>query len=88
MFIKENGDFKVGDFGLSKSCLERSMNILTVTGTHIYMSYKLMEVAMLGNSTGIRHNVYKSDVMSLAITIINMARLEESGGLNIPNSYE
>ncbi len=53
IFIKENGDFKVGDFGLAKSCLERSTSILPVTGTHIYMSYKLMEAAMLGNPTGI-----------------------------------
>jgi hypothetical protein len=41
-----------------------------------------MEAKMMGKFNCL-HDHHKSDVVSLALTVLNMARLEESGGLNL-----
>jgi hypothetical protein len=48
------------------------------------MSFKLF-VAHMGQ-TNTDHDVFKSDVMSLALTVLFMARLKEEAGFNNPET--
>ena len=80
LFLAPNGEVKIGDFGMSKwdgARLEQH----TCTGTLPYLSPLLREalVATLARSISSRqvkvsHNVYKSDVYSLGVCMLALAR--------------
>jgi len=87
IFLTQLGDFKIGDFGASKDFSSAGTETATLAGTKCYFSYELkkafMEIEMTGE-TKARLNWYKSDVISLALIILNMLRLVELPPLNIP----
>jgi serine/threonine-protein kinase len=76
VFIMENGDFKIGDFGEAQfgaSSVEHG----EIAGTAYYLSPK--KYYAMTNKTGdstVTDNPYKSDVFSLGVTLLQMAILE------------
>ena len=66
--------YKLGDFGLSRKLLE-GLQRATVLGTTTYMS-PLLRQARENRARTVDHNPFKSDVYSLGLTILAMARLE------------
>lgn len=63
---------KVGDLGSSKAVFSREQ--LTTTGTPLYLS-PLLRNALISNMRAVQHNAYKSDVYSLGLTFLHMAKL-------------
>lgn len=78
LFLTSDGHIKLGDFGSSSfSPLDTST---TIQGTPLYLSPKLRSAykRMLDTPDLIttRHNVFKSDVFSLGVTMMHLVRLE------------
>ena len=73
IFLDANKAPKVGDLGSSKHVSYVYQH--TMTGTPLYLS-PLLRQAMLTNQREIQHNVYKSDVYSLGLTLLHMITLE------------
>ena len=72
IFIENNyKTFKIGDLGSSRVA---TGNDFTVTGTDSYLSPKVRQgfIDSNGNPTRINHDLYKSDVYSLGITLLYM----------------
>jgi serine/threonine protein kinase len=63
---------KVGDLGSSKAVFHREQH--TTTGTPLYLS-PLLRNALTSNMRAVQHNAYKSDVYSLGLTFLHMAKL-------------
>ena len=63
-----------------------------IKGTPVFLSYNIRsawKVARLsGHAPGFKHDPEKSDVMSLAITIIDMCLLRIVKGLNDLDAYK
>ena len=83
IFLTSQGHIKLGDFGCSRfTPLDLS---ITIQGTPLYLSPKLRNAyaKMLAEPMLVmtRHNVYKSDVFSLGITMMQLAVLEAPHGL-------
>ena len=77
-----DGDFKFCDFGVAKKATETS-TWRTITGTPPYLSYLLYSSWKKNgaiNDTSI--NWFLQDEVSLALMVLNMARLSEVGNLN------
>ena len=77
---------KVTDFGSSK----QKVNIedqQTVAGTPFFLSPKL-KTGLLERHSRVEHNAYKSDVYSLGLTCLTMAKLEPPIGLSTLKGLE
>ena len=77
VFLSGN-TLKIGDFG-SSALIGSGISSYTTAGTPLYLSPLLKEALIVGNPK-VRHNVYKSDVYSLGMTLLAMATLEEPPG--------
>lgn len=69
---------KIGDFG-SSALIGSGVSSYTTAGTPLFLSPLLKEALLAGNPR-VQHNVYKSDVYSLGMTLLAMAALEEPPG--------
>ena len=75
--------YKIADFGEAKqiSKINQNQQINTLRGTELYMS-PLLYNGLRTNQIDIKHNLFKSDVYSLGLSILYAATL------NIDNIYE
>lgn len=90
IFLTADGHVKLGDFGASRfTVMDES---ITIQGTPLYLSPKLRNAyaKMMAEPelVTVRHNVYKSDVFSLGITMLHLAGLEAPQGLGGLKSLE
>ncbi|CAD8095534.1 unnamed protein product [Paramecium sonneborni] len=88
LYDKENEKIiaRIADFGVSKA-LEHFKNNFknTLVGTPLYLSPKLWEAYINGQYNDVKHNLEKSDVFSLGITLIQTYLLlqdQDIAGLN------
>ena len=58
MFVSENGDYKLGDFGVART-MERSVGVMSTKGTVIYMAPEIL-----------RNEVYGADVDIYSLGIV------------------
>ena len=72
-FFISRGHYKLGDFGSAKSLHEAAA--LTVTGTPLFLSPQLRQ-ALLRGCSHVEHDVFRSDVYSLGVVLLCMAKLE------------
>jgi serine/threonine protein kinase len=72
-----NGQVKIGDWGSSK-LIQNPFN--TLTGTPVFLS-PLQKQALLSHNSSLQHDVYKSDVYSLGLTLLVIAFTEVPVGL-------
>ena len=72
IFLTHHKVPKVGDLGSSKAVFRREQH--TTTGTPLYLS-PLLRNALTSNMRAVQHNAYKSDVYSLGLTLLHMAKL-------------
>ena len=72
-----NGQVKIGDWGSSK-CIQNPFN--TLTGTPVFLS-PLQKQALFSHNSSLQHDVYKSDVYSLGLTLLVIAFTEVPVGL-------
>ena len=79
--IFKNNIYKIADFGEAKQIKKLTNNLQTLKGTEIYMSPLLFN-GLRTNQIDIKHNLFKSDVYSLGLSILYAATL------NIDNIYE
>ena len=82
------GDFCTIDFGVSKEISQNATTeSATITGTPMYLSYELEEARAKGLDVREMRSInwFKSDVMSLAISVIFMALLRADLRLNDPD---
>lgn len=73
IFLSQQGQVKIGDFGSAKWQAEL-MDFTTLRGTPMYLSPKL-RLAMSRGETLVSHNVYKSDVYSLGLTMVALMKM-------------
>ena len=73
IFLSLQGLGKIGDFGSAKWQAEL-MDFTTLRGTPMYLSPKL-RLAMSKGETMVSHNVYKSDVYSLGLTMVALMKM-------------
>ena len=67
--------YKLADFGEAKEIVRRKRNQTdTLRGTELYMS-PILFYALQNNQFDIKHNVYKSDVYSLGLSMVYAASL-------------
>ena len=85
IFMDDQNDYKIGDFGVSKAEILDSSSHKTLVGTPIYFSplcaKAFLNYEIFGNST-VQHDMYKSDVFSLGLTFLRMATLQSIRGIN------
>ena len=90
MLVVDYGDPALADFGESEICMNKRNS--TIKGTPSYMSYSIRSALKVRNSTGNKpsdwsHDVEKSDVMSLGLTVIAIMLLRSPGCLNHEETY-
>lgn len=73
IFLTTEGQVKVGDFGSSRFMAISHMQA-TLAGSPLYLS-PLLKAAYLSRQTSATHNVYKSDVYSLGVTMLYVLSL-------------
>ena len=73
IFLTTDGQAKIGDFGSAKWQAEL-LDFSTVRGTPLFLSPKL-RYAMVKGETKVMHNIYKSDVFSLGLTMVAVMRM-------------
>jgi serine/threonine protein kinase len=73
VFLSINGTVKIGDFGSAKWQAEL-LDFTTLRGTPLYLSPKL-RTAMSKGEAMVSHNVYKSDVYSLGLTMVALMKM-------------
>jgi len=83
LFLGSDGTIKVGDFGSARLCTSQ-VQISTIKGSPYFLS-PILKAAYL-QSMGrtdlqVQHNAFKSDVYSLGLTWLYMAKLRVSEGL-------
>lgn len=81
LFLDRQGCIKLGDFGSSKYTLSPLLDMHTIQGSPYFLSPALKQAFIhicRGSSKGVNHNLYKSDVYSLGLTWMYMAKLEPS----------
>ena len=80
IFISASGVLKVGDFGSASRNLDEFEQEYTLVGTPLYLSPSLRNEYLkkiIGFKVSrVTHNVFKSDVFSLGLTFLHMARLK------------
>jgi len=83
IFINHSGSVKIGDFGSSSR--HEAEGEMQLIGTPLYLSpalrAKYMHFVSTEERRNILHNSYKSDVYSLGISFLEMAKLEQPGHL-------
>lgn len=79
VFVTENGELKIGDFGSSRYISEAHLQT-TLTGSPLYLS-PLLKTALLSQCSHAEHNVFKSDVYSLGVMMLYMLSLNPPLGL-------
>ena len=90
IFILSNDEVKLIDFGESKDYFfdpnndnGPSYTMATIRGTPQYLSPILWKAHVVeGNSRYAKHNIYKSDVFSAGLVIMQIALLKEVTGFN------
>ncbi|EGR33629.1 protein kinase domain protein [Ichthyophthirius multifiliis] len=90
IFLMENGEIKLIDFGESKDYFYDPQNVskntytmATIRGTPQYLSPIQWKAHVIdGNSRYVEHNIYKSDVYSSGLVIYQLAAIEEVTGFN------
>ena len=90
LFLMDNYEIKVIDFGESKESLNDSNDeddehptMATIRGTPQYLSPLLWEGHVIVQAKQIEHNMYKSDVFSAGLVLFQMASLREVTGFNM-----
>jgi hypothetical protein len=66
---------KLCDLGFSKRTIESPFKLQKLTGMHEFMNYEVFVASRLEDQIICRE---KADVMSLALTVLNMASLDQS----------
>lgn len=77
IFVNENEELRLGDFGEGKNLEENQLHSLR--GTPLYLSPILEKVYEKNFYPGwlhIKHNIYKSDVFSFGLTILYMLSMD------------
>ncbi|CAD8177902.1 unnamed protein product [Paramecium octaurelia] len=88
LYDKENDKIiaRIADFGVSKALEHFKTNFKnTLVGTPLYLSPKLWEAYINGQYNDVKHNLEKSDVFSLGVTLIQTYLLlqdQDIAGLN------
>ena len=84
IFLTSNGQVKIGNWSSSKY-IQNIEN--TLTGTPVFLS-PLQKQALLSYTASLQHDVFKSDVYSLGLTLLVMALTEEPVALTTtPETY-
>jgi len=90
LLIKSDGRPKIADFGESFR-MSAGAGRSKLKGTPAFLSYNIRSAWNVAQTSGqapdFDHDPEKSDVMSLAITIIDMCLLRIVNGLNDEDSY-
>lgn len=92
LFLLENGEIKVIDFGESKEYLLDEENnpatMATIRGTPQYLSPILWKAHVLTPGTKqVEHNIYKSDVFSAGLVLFQLAAIKDVTGFNQKTTY-
>lgn len=91
LFLLENGEIKIIDFGESKEYLLDDDNnpatMATIRGTPQYLSPILWEAHMLKQTKQVEHNIYKSDVFSTGLVLFQIASMKDVAGFNQKTNY-
>ena len=88
LFLLENYQIKVIDFGESKEYVEDDEEedehsaLATIRGTPQYLSPILWEGHVINQVKQVEHNMYKSDVFSAGLVLFQMAALRDVNGFN------
>ena len=88
LFLLENYQIKVIDFGESKEFIEdedeedEHSALATIRGTPQYLSPILWEAHVINQVKQVEHNMFKSDVFSAGLVIFQMAALRDVNGFN------
>lgn len=94
LFIMDNGEMKVIDFGESKDYFSDTDDggdgtLATIRGTPQYLSPILWKAYVIDKNTRhATHNIYKSDVFSSGLVFFQIASLEDVTGFNNLNEGE
>lgn len=92
LFLMENGEIKVIDFGESKEYLLDEDNnpatMATIRGTPQYLSPILWKAHVLTPGTKqVEHNIYKSDVFSTGLVLFQLSSIKDVTGFNQKTMY-
>ena len=87
LFLLDNGEIKIIDFGESKEYLLDDENnpatMATIRGTPQYLSPILWKAHVLNPGTKqVEHNIYKSDVFSCGLVLYQLCALKDVNGFN------
>ena len=88
LFLLENFQIKVIDFGESKEFVEDDEEedehsaLATIRGTPQYLSPILWEAHVINQVKQVEHNMFKSDVFSAGLVLFQMAALRDVNGFN------
>ena len=90
LFLMPNGEVKLIDFGESKDYFydpndesRNTFTVATIRGTPQYLSPILWKAHVIdGNSRYVEHNIYKSDVFSSGLVMLQLALMQEVTGYN------
>lgn len=92
LFLMENSEIKVIDFGESKEYLLDEDNnpatMATIRGTPQYLSPILWKAHVLTPGTKlVEHNIYKSDVFSTGLVLFQLTSMKDVTGFNQKTQY-
>lgn len=90
LFLMNNGEVKLIDFGESKDYYydpndesKNTFTVATIRGTPQYLSPVLWKAHCVdGTSRYVEHNIYKSDVFSCGLVMMQLALMNEVTGYN------
>ena len=88
LFLLENYQIKVIDFGESKEFIEDEEEedehsaMATIRGTPQYLSPILWEAHVINQVKQVEHNMFKSDVFSAGLVLFQIAALRDVNGFN------
>lgn len=82
LFLTENSELKIIDFGESKENLYEEENEHTIRGTPQYLSPTLWRAHVLLQTKHAEHNIYKSDVFSAGLVLFQLCALKDVNGFN------
>lgn len=92
-FLMDSGDIKIIDFGESKDYFKDADDggagsMATIRGTPQYLSPILWKAHVEGggNTRHVVHNMFKSDVYSTGLIMLQLATMEDVTGYNQKNS--
>ena len=92
LFLMDNSEIKVIDFGESKDYFldedNEGATMATIRGTPQYLSPILWKAHMLTPGTRqVEHNIYKSDVFSSGLVLFQLASMKDVTGFNQKTVY-